>query len=491
VQDDWKATPRLTLNLGLRYDLFTSPYEVNNRQSNFDIASGTLKAAGVNGNSRSLINTNFNNFAPRFGFAYDLDGKGRTVVRGGYGIYYFLDRGGIGNVLSNNPEFNGASQYTSQQGYRIALTGQTAAKFDNNNVDATAALPSATTTVNEAAPTNVAVISYPQHNPTSTIQQYNLQVERQIGRDTVIDVSYVGTLAANLHNVITYSGKQLVTGAQFFSAQGLSVTENIDNGNSNYNGLQMRLNRRLKDGLQFTVAYTYSHSLDNSTGPFSTQGGGGNFFITSTGPVLSYNYGSSDDDQRQQLTISALGELPFGKGKLIGGNSGRFMDALIGGFQINPFVQLGTGTPFSFSYPANGINNRPDFAGSKPVIKLTKVGNQLRYFDATAFTQPPLNAAGNYIRPGNVGRNSFSLPGTKTVSVSLVKAVPIMDAVRGEFRAQIYNALNTPQFAGINDTNISDFNTTPNNTSSNRYGYINSTRYASARQIELAFRVTF
>ncbi|HEY2015144.1 MAG TPA: TonB-dependent receptor, partial [Bryobacteraceae bacterium] len=124
AQDDWKATPRLTLNLGFRYDLYTHPYEKHNNQSNYDLTSGTLLVAGANGNSRSLVDTDFGNFAPRFGFAYDLTGQGKMVVRGGYGIFYFLDRGGVGNQLSNNPDFNGAADYQATQGYRITFTGQ-------------------------------------------------------------------------------------------------------------------------------------------------------------------------------------------------------------------------------------------------------------------------------------------------------------------------------------------------------------------------------
>jgi hypothetical protein len=126
-----------------------------------------LLRAGANGNSSSFVNTNFNNFAPRLGLAYDTSGKGHTVIRGGYGIFYFLDRGGVGNELSNNPEFNGTLTYNAQSGYRITFTGQNtstlppesncinnAAVCDNNSLNATAALPEPITNINEAAPTS-------------------------------------------------------------------------------------------------------------------------------------------------------------------------------------------------------------------------------------------------------------------------------------------------------------------------------------------------
>ena len=164
----------------LRYGpSYTHPYEAKDQQSNYDIATNTLIVAGQNGASRSLIDTNFNNFAPRIGFAYDLYGDGKTALRGGYGIYYFLDRGGVGNQLSNNPDFNGTSDYSSYSGYRINLSGQApmvANSSTNSNTTpgpypgndptlATGPLPSATPTVSLDNPQNVKLLAYPCAQP--------------------------------------------------------------------------------------------------------------------------------------------------------------------------------------------------------------------------------------------------------------------------------------------------------------------------------------
>ena len=373
VQDDWRVNKRLVLNLGLRYDLYTHPYEQSDRQSNFDIATTQLLVAGKNGNSRSLIDTNFNNFAPRVGFAYDIAGDGKTVVRGGYGIYYFLDRGGVGNQLSNNPDFNGASDYTSANGYRISLSGAAPQVLNtppgpyagNNAAAATGALPNATVTVNEAAPTNVNVIAYPKHSPTSMIQQYNLQVEQLLDRNTVIDIAWVGTKADHLFNDINYTAPQIATGAKFYQKQGLNVTLDESTGTSHYNGLQARINRRLVNGFNFTAAYTWSHATDNSTGPFSPEGAGV-VPIDANGPRLDLNRGNSDNDERNFFTFSMLAQLPFGRGKLYASHVNRVVDYAIGGWQLSPFLIFGSGTPFDVSISGGTVFTRPDYIGGGP-----------------------------------------------------------------------------------------------------------------------------
>jgi hypothetical protein len=503
AQDDWKVIPRLTLNIGLRYDLYNFPYEVNNQQSNFNIATGELDVAGKNGNSRSLINTPRTNFAPRLGFAWDAYGNGKTALRGGFGIYYFLDRGGVSNELNNNPDFNGSSAYSDYAGYRITLSGQTSTMMPNtstpgpyavnNSTLATTPLPSPGNVINEAAPTNANVISYPVNSHIPAIQQYNLSLQQQIANNTTVTISYVGTKSDHLLASLNYSGPQLGTGTQFFHAQGLNVTENLFEGASHYNGLQTSLNRRLSNGLQITAAYTWSHNTDNVPDAYA----GGNQSpvpITAAGPQLRMNHGNADDDQRHAATFSALIEVPYGRGRRYGASINKGLNYLVGGWQFSPFVSIGSGTPFDIVAPGSPTDSvivRPDLVGI-PHTGLIKnfsnvTGSGFTYLNKSAFAAPPLNTAGVYSRVGTVGRNQFYGPGYNTTGLSVFKDIPIAGRVTSQLRGQAYNLFNHPQFgnpvADYSNSNLID--AVDSNVT------INTVRFRSAREVELAYRVTF
>lgn len=477
-QDDWKVTNRLTLNLGLRYDILTWPTEEHNRQAAFDIPTGTVLQAGVNGVSRSILNTDYGNVAPRVGFAYDLFGDGKAALRGGYGIFYFVDRGGISNQLGQQPPFGGSTTYFANQGYRVTFSGQGPTG---------AGLTGATN--NQAATAPLFAPGFPNFNPdvptpggnflavdrdtkNSRIQQWNLQLQQQIADKTVFTIAYVGTKADHLSTYYNYNDNQFATGIKNFPTLG-AITWQRYGGTLKYNGLQTSINHRYGNNLLLTGAYTWSHALDDSPGAYGSSNA--IFFFN---PAA--NYGNSGTDQRSVASASIIYEIPFGRGKSIGGNVSRPMDWLIGGWQTNLVTFLGSGTPFDVS--SNQYNpNRPDLVS--PISYPKSITGH--WIDPSTLSEkniPVINTSNGMVwgRIGTLRRNQFYGPSSRTVDFSLQKTIHLTERFNMELHGDGFNIFNTAQFTNPN-VNFNDSN----------FGKITGTRQFSNREIQLAARLTF
>lgn len=486
AQDDFRVTQRLTLNLGLRYDILTWPVEVDNRQSNFDLVTGALVVAGSDGASRQLIPNDYHNFGPRLGFAYQLTSDGKTVLRGGYGLFYFIDRGGIANQLAQNPPFAGQNSVTYAQGYRITFSGSlpcqpTCTQAQLIATNATGPLPSGNFTgLNLAAPTGVSVIADLPTNLTPMVSQWNLQLQRSLGNNQSISLAYVGTHGAHLTR--NYNANQQLfdspAGTDLYPNLG-SITVQDNRGKSDYNSLQAQYERRLTQGLQFLGSFTWSRTLDDACGAIDT-----------CQPQLYTDYklerGLSNQDQPYRLVLSSLYELPFGQGKRFGGNVSRPIDLLIGGWQLNGIYVLQAGQPFSVTVDGSPGNTRADATGKIGV----NPGNLADYvqetFSATDVPTGPFTIPGStsgvFNAPGTSGRDILRGPGSSNMDLSLFKNFSVTEKIKMQLRGQAYNLTNTPHFANPN----TDLSQGPN-----QFGHITSTIPFTYRQIEIGLRFTF
>ncbi len=452
AQDDWKASRCLTFNIGLRYELNPPLTEPSNLLSNFDVQTRSIIIAGQNGLGRQVYQTDKNNFAPRLGFAWLPFKDQKTVIRGGYGIYYDLPI--VGNELGalyGNPPFRSTSTFN----------GTLAAPISLNNPFPTQSLGAST-----LSPTGVQ-----RDLTTSYLQNFSLGVQREILKDLVVEVSYIGSKGTHL--LRTRNINQAVLGAgTIASRRPFAGFGNIafreSSANSIYHSMQTRAEKRFAQGFTFLASYTWSKSIDDSSGVPSS-------IASTNNPQNSFDLhserGLSEFDVRHRFVASFIYELPFGKGKsfLTSGIAGQ----IFGNFEIAGIFAAQTGRAFTPRISADRSNtgqlqDRPNIVDNP---NLSNPDPQL-WFDTAAFSIP---AAGTF---GSAGRNILTGPGYTIADLALVKRIRFGDGRNLEFRVEAFNIINHPNFDLPNS--IAD---------SAQFGRIFSA--GAARQIQLGFKLNF
>jgi len=451
VQDDWALTPKLTLNWGLRYEYRTPLEEELDRVSIFDPAfpGGRMLTPNqtvvdqlntpliAGGASRGLIKPDRNNFAPRIGFAYRPFGNNNTVVRAGYGVFYttFEFNEYIFSVL------NAPWQKTSA----VNATLENPIDYDN-------LFPVAETPV--PIPGAMSSLSLDPGNRTPYVQQWNFNVQRELGRDWMVELGYLGSKSTKLamrntihQGILLEPGPDPVVVTPFpnFAFILIDRTEGI----SNYHAGFVRVEKRFSQGYHLNAHYTWSKGLSLASSACSV----GNDACLGRQNVwnLRADYGPNSFDVTHRLVLSGIWELPFGRGKRWGGNLHPVADKILGGWQVNGIYQAQSGFPFSVtardvSGTATSAFPRADLAGDP---RAPDPQDPNRVFNRFAFAQPQ---EGTF---GNSGRNILRGEGLNNIDFSLFKNTRITERVNMQIRAEFFNFLNHTQFGPFPGTAFS------------------------------------
>jgi hypothetical protein len=501
VQDDWRILPKLTLNLGMRYEYFSPVYSAGDAQANFNPITGKLdipkdsnvsltptiaSILPVNHNaSGALIGADYKDFSPRLGLSYSP--AKRLVIHSAFGVFFNGDE--AGPYSNPSPGFNPPYFISETFATQCSLPSYSSAANDCS-VPGIATLANGFPSTSLTDPNTPMLFSLDTKLRMPYVIQWHLATQYQFTSKTMLEVAYIGSksersyIYLNLNQAQPTADPTAPTAPRRpFPYVDASIGYLKSAGSSNYNGLQTSLQQRLSAGLEFIVNYTYSKSLGNaSSANLGSQNNDG--FRNSLYP--NKEYGPLDFDVRNRFVASYLYDLPFGAGQRFATHF-RPIDEAIGHWNWSGIVTLSNGTWFTVtdgngnfanSDPESG-QQRPDVvpgvkATSKPCIAGT-------FFNTCAFQNPPLGSL------GNVGLNTLEGPGEKNVDFALLKTIPLGESRRVEFRAEAFNVFNHPNFQFAAPGPQNSINSTIMGTT--QFGYL--TGALAPRQLQLALKLFY
>ena len=475
IEDTWRATDTLTLNLGLRYDAHTPWVETNNQQANYNIETGNIDLAGQNGASRALYNGFYGgrDFQPRIGFAWTPSKLRRTVVRGAFTISSYLEGTGTNLRLTLNPPFTPAEINAVYNDVSLPLT-DTSDGIVGAGSNASCAAPA------YACYAQSLIRVWDPNVQPAIADQWNFTIQHQFAGATTLQLGYVGQKGTHL--MVPYDFGQRVlnsdgttSNSPFFAKnlalynalgnpanakdpatgidEGAQVSGTKSNGNMEYNSLQAVLQKEMTHGLQGQVSYTYSKCMSDSTGYYGAW----------NNALSASAYWQNIYDQRAEwapcyydathvLSAYTIYQLPVGRGKTFAGNSPKAVDEVIGGWEVSPIVQFRTGWPMPVYGAADnsgtfGRGARADCNSLPSIVNTAIPGIGRQWFNNNGnFTQPAAGTFGN-CAPQLSGLRS---PRYTDVDMSLHKNFPITERIHLQFRSDFVNLFNHVQYNAPN-----------------------------------------
>jgi len=412
IADDFKVTSRLTLNMGLRYEFNSVLRDIRGGTRNFDFATQDLfPAPGV---SAPLYKPDFDNFAPRFGFAFRPFRDNKTVIRSSYGVFYNVNMlNNLTESSKNIPFSAGINELNNPGVIRIRMS-------------------SASVSENIAATSVREVLAVPDNYGVGDVQQWTLNVQRALPGSMVVEVGYVGSKSSHFDRPRTFNAINVLAGERVKPfPQWRNIELITTDASGNYHGLLTKVEKRFSQGLTFLATYTWSKTMFDAWAGNAGQRHNSPFDLKS-------EKGLAETDQRHRATASWLYELPFFRSRrdLVG--------RLFGGWQTNGVLMLETGLPMHPTQTVQPLADECSRCNRRPdrIADGNLTGNERslsRWFDTSAFRL----ATGHY---GSSGRNVLSAPGLTSLDFSLFKNFRISESKNVQFRWEMYNATNTPPF---------------------------------------------